>query len=154
MVALLMDAAKGTVAVLLAVSLGRSPWVAVVAGWLAVVGHNYPLWLRLRGGKGLATSFGVVLALFPALSWLTLGGIVVVLGLTKNLAFTGLAVGLALALGAALAAYPLAYPCAPLGLLLLMAWKQFPDLQRMWRSNPNKRDLILNRWIRDREGKL
>ena len=50
--------------------------------------------------------------------------------------------------------YPVSYAVAPLGLLLLMAWKQLPDLVRMWRSSPNKRDLILNRWIRDREAKL
>lgn len=152
--ALVLDVAKGALAVLLALYAAGPGWLSVLAGWLAALGHNYPLWLGFRGGKGLATSLGVVLALFPGLIWLIAGGAVLLLLLTRNLAFSGVAVGFALALIAWLWAYPLSYAVAPLGLLLLMAWKQLPDLVRMWRASPDKRDLILNRWIWDREAKL
>ena len=40
-------------------------WAAVVAGLLAVLGHNYTVWLRFKGGKGIATSAGVLIALVP-----------------------------------------------------------------------------------------
>jgi len=40
---------------------------SVIAAIACILGHNYTLWLRFKGGKGIATSAGVVLALFPVL---------------------------------------------------------------------------------------
>jgi glycerol-3-phosphate acyltransferase PlsY len=102
----------------------------------------------------LATSFGVALALFPAWWWLIISTALVMIALTKNLAFSGVVVGVVLIGLAVLHRDSLPLVLAPLGLLLLMGWRQLPDLQRMWRAAPNKRDLILNRWIRDRDAKL
>lgn len=152
--ALLIDAGKGALAVLVAQSLARDSWITVVGGCLAVVGHNYPIFLAFRGGKGLATALGVALALLPGLSWLTLSVTALVVWLTRNLAFAGAAVGVALSLAAWIAGYSVTHVVAPLGLLLLMGWRQLPDLRRMWRESPDKRNLILNRWIRDRDAKL
>ncbi len=58
---LLLDAAKGAVAVLIAQRFG--PDMAVIAAAAAVIGHMFPVWLRFRGGKGVATGLGVLLAL-------------------------------------------------------------------------------------------
>jgi acyl phosphate:glycerol-3-phosphate acyltransferase len=154
MLALLIDAGKGVLAVLVAQAWTSDSWLMALAGWLAVVGHNYPILLALRGGKGLATALGVALALLPGLIWLTLGLAAIVIALTRNLAFAGLAVGVSLSVAAWIAEYPVSHVVAPLGLLLLMGWRQLPDLRRMWRESPDKRDLILNRWIRDRDAKL
>ena len=56
---MLADMSKGALAVLLA---GTNP---VAAGVAAVVGHIYPIWLRFRGGKGVATASGVFAVLAP-----------------------------------------------------------------------------------------
>jgi acyl phosphate:glycerol-3-phosphate acyltransferase len=62
---LLGDAAKGFVPVWLGRRLGLpDPWVAV-AGMAAIVGHMFTIFLRGRGGKGVATSLGVSLAISP-----------------------------------------------------------------------------------------
>jgi acyl phosphate:glycerol-3-phosphate acyltransferase len=63
---LLLDGAKGAVAVLLArVTAGED--AAQIAGLTAMLGHCYPIWLRFKGGKGVATYIGVILALaWPA----------------------------------------------------------------------------------------
>jgi glycerol-3-phosphate acyltransferase PlsY len=58
---LLLDGGKGAAAVLIARSLG--PDMAVLAAGAAVIGHLFPVWLRFRGCKGMATGLGVWLAL-------------------------------------------------------------------------------------------
>jgi glycerol-3-phosphate acyltransferase PlsY len=63
---LLLDAAKGALAVFLAARLSEqsSTWM-MIAGLCALVGHCYPIWLGFRGGKGVATAAGVFLVLSP-----------------------------------------------------------------------------------------
>lgn len=62
---LLLDGGKGAVAVLLAPLVSAEPWAPAVAGFAAMLGHLFPPWLGFRGGKGVATGIGVLLAATP-----------------------------------------------------------------------------------------
>ena len=67
-VVLVLDALKGALPVLAALVLVAPPARALVGGRVAlaaVVGHCFPVWLKLRGGKGVATGLGVLLAYRP-----------------------------------------------------------------------------------------
>ncbi|HVA36141.1 MAG TPA: glycerol-3-phosphate 1-O-acyltransferase PlsY [Candidatus Dormibacteraeota bacterium] len=59
------DALKGLLPVLAAQRLALDPWWVVAVGLAAILGHNYSLFLGGRGGKGVATGLGVLIALSP-----------------------------------------------------------------------------------------
>ena len=62
---ILLDGAKGAMAVLLARLMTDDLMVVTIAGLAAICGHLYPAWLRFRGGKGVAASAGVFVVLAP-----------------------------------------------------------------------------------------
>jgi glycerol-3-phosphate acyltransferase PlsY len=61
----LADAAKGMLAIIIAMALNVSMVVLLIAGLAAVVGHNWPIFAGFRGGRGESTAIGVLLALMP-----------------------------------------------------------------------------------------
>jgi len=78
----LLDMLKGAASVALAERLSGNAMAPAAAGFAAIVGHIYPVWLRFRGGKGVATACGVfsvltplavppALAVFVAAVWIT-----------------------------------------------------------------------------------
>jgi acyl phosphate:glycerol-3-phosphate acyltransferase len=78
----LLDMAKGAASVWIAERVGAGPALPAAAGVAAIVGHIYPIWLKFRGGKGVATACGVfsmltplalppALAIFAVVVWLT-----------------------------------------------------------------------------------
>jgi len=153
--ALLLDMGKGAAPVLLAELLNLSQGVALLAGVCAVLGHDFPLFLRFRGGRGLASSMGVALALM--LREALIGALillVVYLLLTRNVAFSA-AVGLvSMIVLAWLFGRPLTLVLSPLALMFLLGLRQFPEAWAMWMGAEDKRDLILHKWIFDRDARI
>jgi len=91
MFVLLADCAKGFAAVwlgrwllkMLGAPEAEMETHCVVAGIFAVLGHNYTCWLRFKGGKGIATSAGVYLALAPAALGIALAAFVLAVAVTR-----------------------------------------------------------------------
>lgn len=92
---LLLDACKGIAAVLVGSLVSDAEWVPVACGIAAIAGHNWPIFFRFRGGKGIATTIGVLamLSFLPAL----FAGIIAILAIVwkryvslGSLIFTGL----------------------------------------------------------------
>lgn len=91
---LLVDAAKGWIAVLIGMRMiwpwiapdvvtGTAEWLGVAAGVAAVLGHNYTFWLGFKGGKGIATSAGVLAGLVPLALLVALGVWIAVVVLSR-----------------------------------------------------------------------
>ena len=74
-VVVVLDPLKGAVAALIPTLIGTDTWTIVLSGLAAVLGNNFNVLLRLRGGKGIATSIGVYLVIdpFTALLCIVLG---------------------------------------------------------------------------------
>ncbi len=78
-----LDVTKGAVSVMLAERFGGGAAASAAAGLAAVVGHIYPVWLRFRGGKGVATACGVFSVLTPIAIPPALGIFVIAVWITK-----------------------------------------------------------------------
>jgi glycerol-3-phosphate acyltransferase PlsY len=86
---LLLDGAKGAAAVLVARHFA-GPEAALVAGGAALLGHCFPVWLGFRGGKGVATFLGVVLALAPVVGLICCATWLLVAKVTRISSFSAL----------------------------------------------------------------
>ncbi|MCS1409598.1 MAG: Glycerol-3-phosphate acyltransferase [Verrucomicrobia subdivision 3 bacterium] len=105
---LVFDVLKGAMACWLApmvveVILGTAAFdfqiVAITAGFSAVLGHNYTCWLRFKGGKGIATSAGVLLVLTPAGLAISVATFLLLLALTRIVSVGSLGAAVILPLG-------------------------------------------------------
>ncbi len=68
---LLCDIGKAAVIALIMAFLAHSQTVGILAGVAAVFGHNFPVWLKFKGGKGVASTLGLMLAMTPLVGVLT-----------------------------------------------------------------------------------
>lgn len=125
---LLFDAAKGAVAVLIAQMIWPDSVRFAAAG--ALIGHLFPIWLKFRGGKGVATFLGILIPLLPvaalvyALVWI---------GLLLTVRISSVA-GMAAAASAPLTAFVLGDQQLFLMLLafaLLVIWRHRENIQRL-----------------------
>ena len=126
---LLLDMAKGAVAVLLVAHL--FPGNALLAAAGAFIGHCYPVWLKFKGGKGVATLMGIVVALYWPLG---LVYAVVWLGLLAGLRISSVA-GMAAALSAPFAAALFGrfdLVLLLLALALIVLWKHRENVERLF----------------------
>jgi glycerol-3-phosphate acyltransferase PlsY len=76
------DIGKGVVAVVIARLISDDPWPAIAAG-AAMAGHVFPVWLRFKGGKGVAVGGGAMIGLVPLAAAILLGIWLVVLLATR-----------------------------------------------------------------------
>jgi glycerol-3-phosphate acyltransferase PlsY len=81
---MIMDMAKGAAAVAVGRALGLGPNLSLVAGLASIIGHNWSIFLKFKGGKGIATSGGVIIAAYPwQVTVAVLGMFVVIVLLTR-----------------------------------------------------------------------
>jgi glycerol-3-phosphate acyltransferase PlsY len=95
--AMMLDAVKGTVAVLIAQRLTNGVAAPVAAGLASMIGHVYPVWLRFRGGKGVATAAGAFAVLTPVAAAVAVGVFLLTVALTRFISVGSMVAALTLA---------------------------------------------------------
>lgn len=93
---LALDVAKGAAVVTVAERLSRDPVLPTVVGLAAILGHIHPVWLRFRGGKGVATACGVFGVLSPLAALISLGLFVVTVWATRYVSVGSIVASVAL----------------------------------------------------------
>jgi len=144
---LVMDVIKGVLVVFLArfLSDGLFPsadWTIALAAVVAVVGHIFPVWLRFRGGKGVATALGVFLMLSPAVVLIGLIVFAIAFALTRYVSLASLVTVSAIAISSVFLMLldPLELPDAVAALLIagLIVFAHRANIQRLMAGTESK----------------
>lgn len=134
---LLLDSGKGAIAVGLTYLITYDPFAGLAAGFWAVMGHNFPVWLKFKGGKGVATTLGVLLAT----AWpVGLAAIATWIAAAVVFRYSSLSALLALAV-APIVAWYLDMPQHALlaGLLAVLAWaRHHENIKRLLNGTETK----------------
>jgi len=141
-VVLIVDAAKGCLAVILVpIFFGwlflvrqdssMAEWLPILSGIGAVLGHNYTCWLGFKGGKGIATSAGVLLGLVPLALLIVLAIFLMVLVTTRFVSLASICGAVALPLATWLTGQKLALIGVTAGLAALAVLKHRSNIKRL-----------------------
>jgi glycerol-3-phosphate acyltransferase PlsY len=139
---LLCDASKAYGPVTLARHLTAADpnmeWIAAGVGLAAVLGHLFPPWLRFRGGKGVASSLGVFLALEPLAAALAATVWVALYALTRISSVGSLVATAGVTLYLVVRRAPAAHVALAGALLVLILLSHRSNLRRLWRREESK----------------
>ncbi len=125
---LLLDAAKGAVAVWVAQRFWPGYELHAAAGVL--IGHLYPVWLRFRGGKGVATLLGILIALLPVAAAVYAGVWVALLLVLPISSMAGIAAAASAPITAAVLGNTAYFPLLA-ALALIVIWKHRDNIRRL-----------------------
>jgi len=135
LIVFLVDVFKGSAAVLVAKQLlgGDAHGWLVAAGLLALAGHIWPIWLKGKGGKAVATGLGILLGLLPAVGLASLGIFLLVLSFSRIVSLSSVVAALALPALIWIAGYSQTTAYMGLGVLaaLLVVWRHRGNIKRL-----------------------
>lgn len=135
---LVLDAAKGWVCVALAIKFGFSDLLVAGAALAVVAGHNWSLFLKLKGGRGVATALGILVGLAP---YVAIGLVVVfalVVTISRYVSLGSIIASALLPVGLFLNGLPTAYIVAGVVLGFWSIIRHLPNIQRLLAGTENR----------------
>ena len=135
---LLADCAKGIVPVAIADQVLATGAEVAIAGLMAFLGHIFSVFLKFKGGKGVATGLGVFLYLMPLAALSAIAVFAVATGLSKYISIGSMTAALSIALFGWLYSAPLPYVYLSLTAALIVIWKHKDNIQRLFAGDESK----------------
>jgi glycerol-3-phosphate acyltransferase PlsY len=130
LLALIGDLLKGAVAAWLGLAMG-GPVLVIICSLAAVIGHCYPLFLRFRGGKAVATAGGVVLLLMPKVGLTLLLMFIAVVVLTRYVSLGSVIVAILLPFVTYLFHYPWQYTLLSTLMMIIVVYRHRENISRL-----------------------
>jgi acyl phosphate:glycerol-3-phosphate acyltransferase len=132
------DLSKGLAAVAVASYLLEAPWQIAGAGLMAFMGHVYPVFLKFKGGKGVATGLGVFLFLMPVAAVSTMGAFAVTLWASGYVSLSSVLASLCLPLFGIFYHYPPEFMTISVIVALIVLHRHTENLQRILKGNESR----------------
>lgn len=128
-----IDGLKGFIPVCLALHFcPRDYWVAIVCGVIAILGHMWTIYLKFRGGKGVATSAGVFAALLPIPTALAFGAFVLCVWKWGRISIGSICACIVLPVTSFfIGAHPMSVNIMVTAIGLLVIYKHIPNIKRL-----------------------
>nr|WP_314808414.1 glycerol-3-phosphate 1-O-acyltransferase PlsY [uncultured Selenomonas sp.] len=132
------DSLKGQAGVLLGLSLVGTPLAAVVGGLLAIIGHSFSIFLRFHGGKGVATSLGVLTMLMGNVTIVVFVLWFTIVYITRYVSLGSVVAGFLTPVLAAFFSYPMEYIVFTVIAAFLVIIRHRENIKRLMNGTENK----------------
>jgi glycerol-3-phosphate acyltransferase PlsY len=134
---LLGDALKGVASACLGLAVGGVT-LGVLAGLAAMVGHTYPLYFGFKGGKGVATGFGMILTLAPDLTLVAIVVFCLTLLLSRYVSLSSLMAGVGVLIAMLVLEKPLPIKLMCVAAVVLVFYRHRENIIRLYHGTENK----------------
>ena len=132
------DALKGAVPVYIALFLGLDPLWVILAGFCAIVGHTFPVFLKFKGGRGVATALGVLLAAAPDVFLLVIILFAIILAFTRYVSLSSIVCSICAAIAMYYLGKPVPYVDFGIIIAALIIIKHIPNIRRLIAGEEHK----------------
>jgi len=144
---LAMDVGKGVIVTVIALLAADEAWLLATAGTIAVLGHMFPVYIKFKGGKGVATGLGALFVISPVAGIIAMVGVAIA-ALTRYVSL-GSIMGSSLSLGllAVLSAFEVSilgtqhdrwYLVFAIPVALLILWRHQPNIDRLAKGDESR----------------
>lgn len=147
---LVADLLKGVIPVVIADLVLGEPTVTVLVALATVAGHNYSIFLRGKGGKGVATGAGAAIAMMPLVGAVLVGLFLLLLLTTRVVSIASIACTVMLPVMAVVFDEPLAYIIVSCLMSAVVLWAHRGNLRRLWRREEPRVTFPWNKRAEDR----
>jgi len=133
-----LDFLKGYAPVLSALYIGLDPIWVVSSGLAAIIGHSFSVFMRFRGGRGVAAGLGMLLGIAPDIFLLAAVMAAIIIGFTRYVSLASIVTSIAVAVAMYFFGKPFPYVAVTAAIAVLILVRHIPNVKRLIRGEENK----------------
>ena len=135
---LILDCLKGFVPTYFAMQYFQSPWWHVAVGAVVIIGHSLSVFANFKGGKGVASALGMLIALNPSVAGVILGIVICVIAITKYVSLGSIIGCILMPIGFYYVKAPMAYLVVVSIMGVFIIWRHRSNVVRLLQGKENK----------------